>query len=43
LRLRVRESEPDDAAQGVVVQSDELMERTIYSDIVMLPRSISAS
>jgi hypothetical protein len=38
LRLRVRESEADDAPQGVVEQSDELMERTIYSDIVMLPQ-----
>jgi hypothetical protein len=41
LRLRVRESEFGDAAQGVVEQSDELMQRTIYSDIVMLPRAMN--
>jgi hypothetical protein len=38
LRLRIRESEDDDAAPPLVVDDDgELTARTVYSDIVMLP------
>jgi hypothetical protein len=37
LRLRVRESENDDAQQTPIDDNGELSARTIYSDIVMLP------